>query len=96
VASCYIVLVLPVLRCGLLLHFTCIACPKMGNPDRPTLDFFLHVTVNAHIFFVGLIYIFFVVDNFELIVGLDVGMPFFIFFSIRVGRVTVNTIFFLA
>ena len=24
---------------------------KKNNPDRPTLDFFLHVTVNTHIFF---------------------------------------------
>jgi hypothetical protein len=46
---------------------------KKINPDRPTLDFFLHV--NAHIFCVGLIYIFSVVDNFELIVGLGIGIP---------------------
>jgi hypothetical protein len=35
---------------------------KKINPDRPTLDFFLHV--NAHIFCVGLIYIFSVVDKY--------------------------------
>ena len=28
---------------------------KKINPDRPTLDFFWHVTVNTHIFFFGLL-----------------------------------------
>jgi hypothetical protein len=26
---------------------------KKINPDRPTLDFFWHVTVNTHIFFLA-------------------------------------------